>query len=85
MIPIQDLLNRIRWDKEFGKGAFEIGYIDHISRKIVHTPLEKMQFEEGNHFSFKIEDPEGNLQAIPFHRIREVRKDGALIWSRPSR
>lgn len=84
MIPIQDLLNRIRWDKEFGKGAFEIGYIDHISRKIIRTPFQKMRFGEGNSFSFKIEDSEGNLQTIPFHRIREVRKDGALIWSRPS-
>jgi uncharacterized protein (UPF0248 family) len=85
MIPIQDLLNRIRWDKDFRKGDFEIGYIDHISRKVIRTPFQKMQFEEGNHFSFRIEDFEGNVQPIPFHRIREVHKDGTLIWSRPSR
>ncbi|MBW1963074.1 MAG: DUF504 domain-containing protein, partial [Deltaproteobacteria bacterium] len=25
MIPVHELLNRIRWDKDFGKGSFEIG------------------------------------------------------------
>jgi len=26
MIPIHELLNRIRWDPEFAKGNFELGY-----------------------------------------------------------
>lgn len=28
MIPVHELLNRIRWDKEFGQGRFEIGFFD---------------------------------------------------------
>ena len=28
MIPIHELLNRIRWDAEFAKGTFELGYYD---------------------------------------------------------
>ena len=28
MTPIHELLNRIRWDKEYGQGRFEIGYFD---------------------------------------------------------
>lgn len=28
MTPIHELLNRIRWDKEFGQGRFEVGYHD---------------------------------------------------------
>jgi len=27
-------------------------------------------------------DVNGELQTIPFHRVREVYKDGNLIWSR---
>ena len=30
MIPIQELLSRIRWDESFGKGDFEIGYYDRV-------------------------------------------------------
>jgi hypothetical protein len=29
VIPIHELLARIRWDPEFGRGRFEIGYLDH--------------------------------------------------------
>ena len=28
MTPIHELLNRIRWDPEFGRGRFEIGFFD---------------------------------------------------------
>ena len=54
MIPIQDLFNKIRWDKEFGKGYFEIGYEDHWEEKIIRIAFKKIVFEEGNHFSFQI-------------------------------
>lgn len=44
MQPIDKLLARIKWDKEFGDAAFAIGYLD---------------------------------------RVREVFRNGALIWQRP--
>jgi uncharacterized protein (UPF0248 family) len=81
--PIHELLNRIRWDKEFGAGAFEIGYLDHVAHGIVRIPLGKIHFEEGNRFSFQLEDEMGETMDIPFHRIREVYRDGLLIWRRP--
>ena len=28
MIPIHELLNRVRWDPEFAKGNFQLGYYD---------------------------------------------------------
>jgi hypothetical protein len=31
VIPIQDLLHRIRWDAEFGKAQFVIGYYDRVA------------------------------------------------------
>jgi uncharacterized protein (UPF0248 family) len=31
MTPLHELLNRIRWDPEFGRGQFKIGYLDHFA------------------------------------------------------
>ena len=82
MIPIHELLNRICWDREFGKGIFEIGYYDRIERKIIRVSFEKILLEKGNHATFQLQDTSGELQTIPFHRVREVYKDEALFWSR---
>lgn len=84
MIPIHQLLNRIRWDEDFGRGRFEIGYLDQLEQRIVLVPFRELRFEEGNRFSFEIEGPDDEFQTIPFHRVREVYKDGRLIWQRPA-
>ncbi len=82
MITIHELLNRICWDRKFGKGIFEIGYYDRMERKIIRVSFEKVLLEKGNHATFQLMDVNGELQTIPFHRVREVYKDGDLIWSR---
>jgi uncharacterized protein (UPF0248 family) len=82
MIPIQKLLNRIRWDKEFGKGSFEIGYEDRLEQRIVRVSFRKVRFREEDPLSFQVTDEEGVARTIPFHRIREVFRDGTLIWQR---
>ena len=82
MIPIHELLNRIRWDEEFGRGDFLIGYYDRIEGRLMRVALREIFFEPGDHFSFDLIDHEGVLHSIPLHRIKEVHKDGALIWSR---
>jgi len=82
VIPIHELLNRIRWDREFGQGNFVIGYYDRVEDRIVHVPLRELFFESGDHFSFDLYDHEGVLHNIPLHRIKEVYKDKELIWHR---
>ena len=83
MRPIQEVISRIRWDKEFAKGQFEIGYYDRIKNEIITVPLKAVQFTEGDrYFAFQFFDEEGGDHIVPFHRIREVRKDGELIWQR---
>jgi len=82
MIPIHELLNRIRWDKEFGQGDFVIGYYDRVEDTIIRTPLREILIEPDDHFAFDIIDHDGVLQSIPLHRIREVYKDNELIWHR---
>ena len=82
MMPIQELLNRIRWDREFSRGEFVIGYYDRLEDCIIRVPLRDIHFEPGDHFSFDLTDREGILHSIPLHRIKEVHKDGELIWHR---
>ncbi len=82
MIPIQDLLSRIRWDREFGTSSFEIAYEDHEEGRLVRVPFQEIVFEEGNRFSFHVQNRDGAWVTIPFHRVREVYRDGKLLWQR---
>ena len=81
METIRELLNRIRWDDEFGQGSFDVGIYDRVDDTVAFHPLEELHLENGNHFSFTI-CVDGEVLTIPFHRIREVRKNGECIWKR---
>lgn len=81
METIRQLLNRIRWDKEFSRGDFEVGIYDRIEDAVDYQPLERLAMEKGNRFSFII-CINGEVLTIPYHRIREVRKNGECIWKR---
>ncbi len=82
MMPIHELLNRIKWDKEFGRAEFEVGYHDRIAGKIILVPLREVFFEADDHFAFDLTDAEGELHSIPLHRIKQVFRNGELIWHR---
>ena len=82
MIPIHELLARIRWDPAFVKGRFEIAYLDRVTWALVRVPLERTAIEPGAHFTFDAVEPDGSLHTVPFHRVREVWRDGTLIWER---
>jgi len=84
MIPIHQLLHRIRWDPEFGRAEFVIGYYDRVRRCVVRVPFGRMQFGPGDHFSFTAVEADGSVHDVPLHRIREVYRDGELIWQRPA-
>jgi uncharacterized protein (UPF0248 family) len=83
MIPIHQLLDRIRWDAEFGSGNFELGYLDRVENRILIVPLRGIEFLKDNREMFRLIDAEGLVHNIPFHRVRHVYKDGRLIWHRP--
>ncbi len=82
MIPIHELLNRIRWDKNFAQGQFEIGYYDRREDKIIHLPFDEIVFEPNRHFSITTINSEGETHMVPCHRIKEVYRGGKLIWHR---
>jgi len=84
MTPIHELLNRIRYDKEFGQGRFEIGYFDRREGTIHRVAIQHVEFPLGEGRAFELLDEFGQLRRIPFHRIREVYRDGLRIWQRPA-
>jgi uncharacterized protein (UPF0248 family) len=85
MKPLHELLNRIRWDREFGDAALAIGYYDRVARKIVVIPLARAEYEHAEDEEFVLTTEEGRKVSIPFHRVRQVFRDGELIWSREGR
>jgi uncharacterized protein (UPF0248 family) len=82
MITIRALLDRIRWDREYGRGEFAIGYFDRIEGRIIVVPLGKVQFDPDDHFSFQLADAALEPLSIPLHRVCEVYRNGELIWQR---
>ena len=82
MIPIHHLLHRIQWDTEFGKGDFVIGYHDRIGDRMVRVPFRRVYLENGGHFSFEAVEDDGTVHTVPFHRVREVWRNGERIWHR---
>jgi uncharacterized protein (UPF0248 family) len=82
MMPIHELLNRIRWDQEFAKAEFRIGYYDRLEDAIILISLQQVVQEPGDHFAMKVMDEGGIVHVVPFHRIKEVYRNGELIWKR---
>lgn len=82
MVPIQDILHRIQWDAQFGNASFMIGYYDRLDRRIVRVPFRRVHLARGQRFSFDVEEEDGTSHMVPFHRVREVWRNGDLIWQR---
>jgi uncharacterized protein (UPF0248 family) len=82
MIPIHELLNRIRWDAEFARGNFDLGYFDRMEDRVIVVPFRALEFIEDDPQAFRLVDAEGRFHRVPFHRVREVYKDGQCIWRR---
>ena len=81
MIPILDLLNKIKWDKREKPEEYSIFYFDRILKKLIEIKFEDIKKIDE---SFMILERNGEGASIPLHRVREVRKLGKLIWKRKS-
>lgn len=82
MVPIRELLARIRWDPAFGHGRWEIGYLDRVRATLVRVPLDQMHIDENNRFAFEVVDEEGVGRSIPYHRVRIAWRNGKVVWAR---
>jgi len=75
---IGDLLNKIRWDKNLKPEEYAIVYFDRIAEKTFEVAFAAIS-RRGNFFVVK----RGNLETnIPLHRIRQVKRNGKVIWER---
>ena len=82
MPPIHELLSRIHYDPEFGRGYFEIGYCDRMGKRIIRASFNEVSQLPGNKFTFHVFDEDGIAHCVPMPRVQEVYKDGELIWKR---
>lgn len=82
MVPVKQLLDRIRWDPIFGTGLFELGILDRVAGSIERVRLEQVRFEPGNRFFITLKDESGEERIVPLHRIRAVYRNGECIWHR---
>jgi uncharacterized protein (UPF0248 family) len=82
MIPIQDLLHRIRRDPEFGQGEFVIDYCDRVEHGIVCVPFREINFPKYGPGVFELLYHEGQTHTISLHRVKSVYKNGEMIWHR---
>lgn len=82
MLPIHQLLSRLRWDPRFGVGQLALGYFDRVERRIVVVPFDRIEFPPDAPATFEIRDESGKLRCIPLHRARRVYRNGQIIWER---
>lgn len=82
MIPIHNLLSRIQWDRDFGRGEFVLGYYDRILEEVVRVSFSEIIFSKARSDIIQVLTEDGVLHSIPLHRIKEVYKDNELIWQR---
>jgi uncharacterized protein (UPF0248 family) len=82
MKPLHELLNRIKWDAEFGNADFVLGYFDRFSPDLIMIPLGKAGFGEDKEDSFELTNEDGKQVNIPLHRVKQLYRNGELIWSR---
>jgi uncharacterized protein (UPF0248 family) len=44
--------------------------------------MRRIRFPTGEHFAFEAMEDDGAVHNVPLHRVREVWRDGELIWHR---
>ena len=83
MLTVQELLSRIRWDKDYAKGAFSIAYYDRVANVVKTVPFRELCFDNDDHFAFGVVDEVGEIHWVPYHRVRALYRNGEVIWQRP--
>jgi uncharacterized protein (UPF0248 family) len=82
VIPIRELLARIRWDAAFGRGQFTLGYVDHESEELRYVAFKDARPNPNNASMLDFVDERGEVVSLPLHRIHQVLSNGETIWQR---
>ena len=75
MIPVKDVLNKIKWDEKENPKDYEIVYIDRVLQQEVKIKFKSISKIEDNFMTV-------DEATIPLHRLVKVYKKGKLIWER---
>lgn len=76
----KEVLDRIRWDRGLSPAEFEVRYLDRIARKLIAVRFTDILRIEGGFMI--LPDRGGGERYVPLHRIREIARDGEVIWRR---
>lgn len=82
-MKIRDILNRIYWHNDENKGDYEIFFVHRGApnnlKSFFANNIVKIEKE-----SVKYKNENGNIVAIPFHRIVLIRniKTGKILWEK---
>lgn len=79
MIPILNLLNKIKWDKNLNPEEYSIFYLDRITKSLIEIRYNDIKKIEK---SFMILEKNNEEVNIPLHRIRKVKRKNKLVWER---
>ena len=82
MQPVQELLSRIRWDKAYGAARFSVAYYDRVAQEVKIVPFRELCFDSDDHFAFGVVDEIGEVHWVPYHRVRALYRNDAVIWRR---
>ncbi len=75
---IGDLLNKIRWDSKLKPEEYTIVYFDRILEKSFEIPFTSIS-RQSTFIVIKKDNQEVN---IPLHRIKQVKRNGKVVWER---
>jgi len=79
MESIIDLINKIKWDAKEDPKDYTLAYQDRVLKTLIEIPYTKIKRLEG---TFMIIEKDGEETNIPTHRIKQVKKNGKVIWQR---
>ena len=79
MIPIKDLINKIKYDAREKPGEYVFYYYDRIQEGLKELKFFDIKRMEGN---FLVVDRGSKEVEIPMHRIRKVKRKGKVVWER---
>lgn len=86
MRPLHELLHRIKWDAEFGKGEFALGYYDRVLNEELLVPVSSIVLDTTtDRPALTCAAADGVAHRLPLHRVHTVYKDGEAIWARSRR
>ena len=79
MITIKDYINKIKWGPKEKKEDYRFYYIDRVNNELKEIRFLDIKDIEGGFMIIhgRYEDVE-----IPLHRIREVKRNGIVVWRR---